>query len=452
MTEKINMTTQEDHLLDGLVWLIRLRWIAIAGILITVLITAWILNIKLLVVQIYAIAFIFFIFNIIFLYRLNILKKASSKSIRALNFQAHFQISIDLVCLTALLHFTAGIENPFIFYYIFHVIIASILLEQREAFFQITFAVILFLGVSYGECFGLIKHHSLGLNSPFALYNNKIYVFGLSIVFISTLYISSYMAASISKKLRKREQSLRDANRLLKEKETIKSRYVLKVTHDIKEDLAAIYGCIEPVITGIIGTLIEPQETMLKRAQRRSKFLIRYVNDLLVVTNMKLTKNLKSIKFSIPQIVTDVSDHILEHADKKNISYEVEIDSGIDEIEGIPESIKQALINLLMNAIKYTPDSGKISLNVQQKNKSVLIKIKDNGVGIPKNSLPKIFDEFYRVENSKLNDAQGSGLGLAIVKQIAQMHGGNVHVESEVDVGSTFYLEIPYNFKRQDIT
>lgn len=444
MTENIKIATQEDYLLDGLVWLIRLRWIAIAGILTTVLITTWILNIKLLVVQIYTIAFVFLIFNTIFLYRINVLKKASSKSIRALNSQAHFQISIDIVCLTALLHFTAGIENPFIFYYIFHVIIASILLERREAFLHITFAVILFLGMSYGECFGLIKHHSLGLVSPFAFYNNKIYVIGISIVFISTLYISAYMASEISKKLRKREQSLRDANRLLKEKDTIKSRYVLKVTHDIKEDLAAIYGCIEPVIAGVMGPLIEPQETMLKRAQRRSKFLIRYVNDLLVVTNMKLTKKLKSKKFSLPQIVTDVSDHILEHANKKNISYEVEIDSGIDEIEGIPESIKQALVNLLMNAIKYTPVGGKILLNVQQKDKSVLIKIKDTGIGIPRNSLPKIFDEFYRVESSKFDDAQGSGLGLAIVKQIAQMHDGDIRVKSEVDIGSTFYLELPF--------
>ena len=249
-----------DRLIERIYWLIKLRWVAITGVVLTVLFAKQVFNVPLNSISLSSIATFLAIYNLVFiLYLKRLEKNKPDQLILIANRIANVQISLDLLSLTMLIHFSGGIENPFIFYFIFHMIIASILLSRRASFLQATFAVFLFTLMVWLEYAGFLRHYCLKGFVLDDLHTNKIYILGVSFVFISTLYLAAYMASSISVRLREREKSLKEANLLLEEKDRIKSEYVLRVSHDIKEHLASVQTCLEPVSDGITGELIRPR-------------------------------------------------------------------------------------------------------------------------------------------------------------------------------------------------
>jgi signal transduction histidine kinase len=435
---------QSEALVERLYWLIKLRWIAIAGIVSVVLFAHQILEISLPVFWLYAITFVLGVCNLIFLFLLAGIKKKTyfNPSVIA-NRVANLQISFDLICLAALIHFSGGIENPFIFYFIFHMIIASILLTRKAAYLQATFTVFLFCSTVMLEYFGIVPHYCL---EGLIISNqsvNYVYVAGISFVFISTIYIAVYMATSIVKRLREREGNLREANKLLTDKDRIKSEYVLRVSHDIKEHLAAIQSCIEPVTGGITGSLNEKQKNLLQRADERTGKLLFFVQALLEVTRIKLSKEIKMEHLPFSDILSSVIKNISSKAKQKNISINYMAEASIHKIRGSKEYIQEAILNILANSVKYTPPNGRVDVYVSDKGNSVLIQIKDTGIGIPQDELPKIFNEFYRATNAKKIERDGTGLGLSIAKQVIERHGGKIWVESEQGQGTTFNIILP---------
>lgn len=115
----------------------------------------------------------------------------------------------------------------------------------------------------------------------------------------------------------------------------------------------------------------------------------------------------------------------------------------LDKMQGVEVYIEEVISNLLANSIKYTPSNGTVKFDVTGDADSVLIRIEDTGIGIPKESLPKIFDEFYRAPNAKRSERDGTGLGLSIAKQVVELHKGEIWVESEEGKGSIFSVMLP---------
>lgn len=430
-------------LLERLCWLIRLRWIAVTGVFLTVLCVTNIFRIPLEVFPIYIIACLLVLCNAaytIFLKRIR--RNATGDLFRVTNRFANAQIFLDLVFLTGLIHFSGGIENPFIFYFIFHMIIASILLSRRASFLQATFATFIFCFIVALEYLGALHHYPLEGFVPVTLHNNLLYVSGELFVFISTLYIAVYMATSISARLRRREESLEEANILLNEKDRIKSEYVLRVTHDIKEHLSAIESCVEPVAKGITGRLNDGQRNLLSRAHGRTEKLLSFVRALLEVTRIKLARRIKLEEYLFLDSIRAVSEDIKSMAIAKGINFKMDIDASIKTIKGVRVYIEEAVSNLLANSIKYTLGGGEVFLKVKDKRDTILVLVKDTGIGIPKDELRYIFDEFYRARNAKDLEKTGTGLGLSITKEIVEMHKGKIWVDSEETKGTTFYIEL----------
>ncbi|PIQ87081.1 MAG: hypothetical protein COV73_03835 [Candidatus Omnitrophica bacterium CG11_big_fil_rev_8_21_14_0_20_43_6] len=422
-------------------WLIRLRWIAIVGVNVTVLFTSQILKLSLPVFFLYAISACLVIYNLIFCIFLSRIK--GKESFVIVNRIANAQISLDLLSLSGLIHFSGGLENPFIFYFIFHMIIAGILLSRRASFLQASFAVLLFCAMVVSEYSGLATHYDLGKFFILNRYNNFIYASGVSFVFISTVYIAVYMATSISQRLREREEILAETNTLLKQQALLKSEYVLRVSHDIKEHLAAIQGCLEPVASGITGELNPRQLDLVQRAVQRTAKLIFFVKALLEITRIKLTKEIKMDYFYFQDVLSEAIAHISSKAKDKNITVNSTVEPSIGRICGAQEYIQETVVNILANAVKYTPGNGKIDITVNDQGNTILIQIKDTGVGIPADELPKIFEEFFRASNVRELEKDGTGLGLSIAKQVIERHNGKIWVESKQGKGSTFSIELP---------
>ncbi|MBU3912342.1 MAG: hypothetical protein KKD90_07155 [Candidatus Omnitrophica bacterium] len=429
-----------EGLFERIHWLIKLRWIAVVGVFLSVFFAVNVLKIPVPDIPLYTIALILGVYNLASLVHVN----RSRANFPALaNRIANTQISIDLFILASLVHFSGGIENPFIFYFIFHMIIASILLSRLAAFLQATLSVFLFSIVVASEYLGILPHYCLVGFVSSDLRNNAIHISGIAFVFVSTLYIAVYMATSISKRLREREASLKEVNTQLIQKDRIKSEYVLRVSHDIKEHLAAIQSCIEPVTGGITGQLNERQMNLLERADERAGKLMFFVKALLEVTRIKLSREIRMACFDFGDTLQDAINDVTPKAKNKNISIASSVEGTIHEIRGAREYIHEVITNLLANSIKYTPRNGKISVIVSDKGNSILIEIKDTGIGIPRAELPKVFDEFYRASNAREIEKDGTGLGLSIAKQVVERHNGKIWVESEEGKGTTFFITLP---------
>jgi signal transduction histidine kinase len=434
----------QEGLIERSFWLIRLRWIAVIGVIFTVLFVSRIIKLFLPTFALYTIALILGLYNLIFFILLGRIRKKESQDIFfTANHIANLQISFDLTSLAFLIHFSGGIENPFIFYFIFHMIIASILLSRRASFLQATYAVLLFSSLVTLEYFGILPHYCLKGFIMYNQHNNPFYIVGVSFVFITTLYIAVYMATSISNKLRDREKNLKQANALLSEKDRIKSEYVLRLTHDIKEHLSAIQSCLEPVAGGITGELNLKQRNLIQRANERAEKLAFFIRALLEITRLRLSKQIDMTYFSLKETVENAISFVDQSAKDKGIFISCNIEPRIGMIKGAEIYIEETIANLLANSVKYTPRNGKINLKVSDRGNSVLIEIADTGIGVPKDELPKIFEEFYRASNAKEVEKYGTGLGLSIAKQVVERHAGKIWAESQEGEGSAFYIILP---------
>ncbi|MCM8832339.1 MAG: HAMP domain-containing histidine kinase [Candidatus Omnitrophica bacterium] len=434
----------EKELKERLKWLIKLRWIAIIGVFI-ILTGTFIFDIVLPFKILYIGLLTLFLLNIAFyLYNKKLNQRMDDKNwIRKANIFANIQISFDLGMLGYFIHFSGSLENPFILYFVFHMVIASILLSNRAAYLQATFVIFLLGWIAISEYFRIIPHYHLqGFISEENIFNKR-YILGVYGVIVTTVYLTVYMATSIVNKLRAREVELALANEKLSEQDRLKSRYVLTVSHDIQSSLSTIQNCLKVVLDGLTGNLPDKAKEMISRAEQRTLYLIHFVKDLLNLSRIRATKELEKTEFSLKQSIVKVVEELKERAENKKISIQLELPEQNCLFYGNKDAIEELLVNLITNGIKYTPWSGKVGIKMKQvenKKGCFHISIWDTGIGIPKQDLSKIFDEFYRSKNAESMEKEGTGLGLPIVKEILKAHNGEIWVESELGKGTSFFL------------
>jgi len=425
-------------------WLIKLRWAAILFVGAATYVSQNFLDIELQDVALYGVAIFLAVYNATMLLLLNhFAKRGNEVPHTAVKKMITFQISADLLILTVLLHFSGGIENPFVFYFIFHMIIASILLSVRESFLQATFAVLLFCLIILLEYLQLIPHYCLRGFTPYCLHRSNLYILGILFVFTTAIYLAVYMASYIAVRLKRAEQAYKQANILLQKKDRIKDEYVLRVTHDIKAHLATIQSCLGLVVNKVVGPLDEKSAEFINRAHARTIKLKNFVKTLLKLTEMRLSDKFEMNAFSLRDTVHNAVAAVRTKAEDKSIILNCNVESSVDKIIGNQFSMEEVTSNLLLNAIKYTPEKGSVTINVKNGNDCVVIEIADTGIGIPVDELGKVFDEFFRASNARKTKKDGTGLGLSIAKYIMERHGGEIWVDSIEDVGTKFWITLP---------
>ena len=229
----------------------------------------------------------------------------------------------------------------------------------------------------------------------------------------------------------------------LKETMEIKSQFISTVSHELRTPLAAMKESVGIVLDGIAGEINEKQTKFLDIAKRNVNRLSALINDVLDFQKLEAGRMKLNIqKHDINEVVSEIHETMVLYAKKSQIEILFEPAEDPPEAKFDRAKIVQVLTNLISNAIKFTPEKGRISLSVQYKNEEFIIGISDTGMGIPKEALPKIFERFYRVHRQG-KQIQGTGLGLAIVHQIVMRHGGRIEVESELDQGTTFTVYLP---------
>jgi len=435
---------KSTNLIQRAYWLVKLRWVAIGTLGMATFVASRFMGVSLPASTLYTISALLVVYNFVLYDLLRYWtwddKEPSPKRIGRI---LTFQMCADLFILATIIHFSGGIENPFSFFFVFHMIIASILRSKLQSYLQATLAVILFGGLAILEGGGVIRHYDLMGFAGHGLYRDQTFVLGFLFVFTVTLYLVVYMTTSISEQLRQQQEDLERANALLQDKDHLKNEYVLRLTHDIKGHLAAIQSCLEIVFNEMVGPLNEKQKDLAERAYRRTSKCMAFITALLRLTRMKLSGHLEMERFSLRSCIFNSLTSVQNRAQKKSITLHHQIDPGVDEVLGEAVLIEETLTNLLFNAVKYTPDGGKVGMDVRRDGSFIQVRITDTGIGIPEAELPRIFEEFYRAENARALERDGTGLGLAFAKQVVERHGGRIWVENNPDGGSTFTFTLP---------
>ena len=454
------LTLSQIELVERIGWLINLRWIAFLSVTVTVLIARALFRSLLPWNRLILIALAIPVYNFVCYIHWRRAKQAGTERIeRTSRWSANIQILCDLVVLGALIHFSGGVENPFGFYFVFHMVIASILLSARAAFAQATVAVGIFGVVAVGEYYGLLPHY----NSPVGvlisrLHSNGIFVFAAMWVMATSLYLTVYLATSITSRLRRRENQVvslshelrRNADKLqaacdsLAESEKAKSVYARKVAHEVRSPLAAIDSLLRVVADGLKGETSEQVRETIMRARYRTQGLLAIAGDLLALAASREGRDASELtEVDVRQTLDNVVRLFASQADDRRITVKTQICADLPHLQGDQEGIEQVLTNLLSNAMKYSSDGGAVEVRVSQGNACVQIEVSDSGIGIKDEDKHKVFEEFYRARNARDLVHDGTGLGLSIVKSIVDAHGGTICFDSNEGAGTKFSVRLP---------
>lgn len=238
-------------------------------------------------------------------------------------------------------------------------------------------------------------------------------------------------------------ETVKKQNKKIKENEKQQNEFIANISHDLRTPLNSIIGFSELLSNKIVGELNEKQNGYVEDIKIAGLKLLEMINEVLDIAKIES----HTVKLNISDIYADVlidevCNIIKPISDKKHISISKNI---VGEIlfKGDFIKLQQVLFNILGNAVKFSPENSEIKISAKRNQDTVVITIKDEGIGIPKKYHKKIFEKFFQVENSMSKTEASTGLGLAISKEFVKMHGGEIEVQSEVNKGTLFTIKIP---------
>jgi len=349
--------------------------------------------------------------------------------------------------LTLLLYFAGGALNPFSFFYIFHIIIASILLKRADSYFQAGWALFLYSVLVFLSASKRVPHYPLfpDFNSEDFFRPDQIFL--LLGAFAITMFVSTFLSSSIMERLRQREEELAQACEEVSRREKIKSEFARTVAHELRSPMSAIMNFIHAVRLSEKDRLSEKSLEFLERALQRGQGLIDLIRDLLELSRLEVAEPPKPEELEDIDLIAEL-ELILSvektSADARGVVVYFNHPPVLPRIRYSRAAIQQIFSNLISNAFRYTPAGGVVRIELSREDGRIKAQVSDTGIGIPKEALGRIFSEFYRAPNAKQFSPIGTGLGLSITKTLIDRYGGEIYVDSEEGKGTTFtiYFEI----------
>jgi two-component system phosphate regulon sensor histidine kinase PhoR len=234
----------------------------------------------------------------------------------------------------------------------------------------------------------------------------------------------------------------------LKRLDDMRRDFVANVSHELRTPLSILRGYIETLLESA-QTSRDELRRILGVMERHSKRLGLLLDDLLSLAKLESANpNLELSTVRLDELCLNVARDWEKKFAEKNLHVIVDLAPGLPSVHADASRLQEIFYNLLDNAVKYSPNNGEIRLRIEQREREIALSVNDNGVGISKEDLPRIFERFYRADKARSNEEGGTGLGLAIVKHIAQLHHGRVEAESEPGTGTTICVTLPMNTSR----
>lgn len=249
----------------------------------------------------------------------------------------------------------------------------------------------------------------------------------------------------VAKGLVRRDFELAQANEELREVDRLKSEFVAVAAHQLRTPLSGLKWALDMFLQGEVGTLTNEQRTVLLKSYESNDRMIKLVNDLLNVDRLELGRlPLRFVPTNLLDLLNNVLYEVVPQVNRRQLQITFKNQPTTMPLVSVDqEKMRLVFQNLLENAVNYTMPGGHIDMGVVVRPKDLLFTVADNGIGIPKEQQPYIFNRFFRAKNAIKIETDGSGLGLFIAKGIIEKHGGKIWLESNLGQGTTFSFTIP---------
>ena len=266
---------------------------------------------------------------------------------------------------------------------------------------------------------------------------------------LMAIYMIGYAAEQtkiVEKRLRKLNEKLSEANARLKGISKLKSDFISVTSHQLRTPLSAVKWGLKIILEGDVGQINPEQKDLLDKTYQSNERMIILINDLLNVSRIESGRfGYRFKKGQIDKVINQAVEELEHEIKTRKIKYSFKKPSFVPKVLMDSKRMRLTIQNLIENAIRYNKEKGKIEvvIEVKEKNRELLLRIKDSGVGIPVSQQKHIFSKFFRASNVIRMQTEGSGLGLFIVKNIIERHKGKIWFKSEEGKGTTFYISLP---------
>ncbi|RME96414.1 MAG: sensor histidine kinase, partial [Verrucomicrobia bacterium] len=354
------------------------------------------------------------------------------------------QIAIDLLVLTAVIHWL-GSRSPWTPHtYLFHIVLACIVFHARESLWVVALAAGAYLGCLAWESVGVLPATSIFPGAVNAVSGEAAglayHLAGLALIWLVIWWLVSQVAA----KLRDREIELAATNLRLEASCDERTAHMLQTTHQLKAPFAAIHAQVQLLLSGYCGALPPKAIEILGKISTRCLALSRQIQEMLQLANLRSQGQQKpAVRTVDVAAVLDAAIKRLEPtARQRGIRIEAHLEPA--HVQTPEDHLTMMLENILVNAVTYSFDGGKVEVSCRPREESeVEIVVRDEGLGIQADKLPHIFEDYYRTDEALRHNRSSTGLGLAVVRQVARSLRARVRVESAPGWGTRFTIRLP---------
>lgn len=330
---------------------------------------------------------------------------------------------------------TEGAASPY--YAGLNLILLAIALVLRWSFGLSVGALALTTAMYLMACF----LHGWEAEDKSLLFNN-LYFIALTGVIVVT-------GSRIHRQLREKEfaltTELKHSNEKLMELDQIKNRFFANISHELRTPLTLLLAPLETLLHRFGSSLDPNARSMLLTMHSNGMRLLKLINDLLDLVRLESGRlQIRKEPLQLPEFLRGVARAAQQVADDKKLALEVSIAPELQWVMADRDKLEKVLLNLIFNALKFTPAGGRVELHAQKQDSELALRVSDTGVGIPAKHLPFVFDRFWQGDNSGNRKFQGVGIGLSLVKELSEAQGGKVTVQSEQGKGTTFEIVFPF--------
>lgn len=424
-------------------WFNRLRWFAAGAVLLVVLVIGVFGGFPLPIAPMLVATAVLLLLNVLYVGRN---RRVPPVSVRTELRLVKLQMAGDLLVLTKLVNLTGGVENPFLFVYVVHVIIASLLFKGRDIFAVAWFAILLFTATVALEYFDVVPHYHL--LSASEMTHEPPFILTTLAAFWLVLLVSAWMGATIMEHNRAIKDELVVRQRELIDADRAKTDFFRYVTHEVKSPVSTAQSAVETALEIGGGEMSASTSDLLSRAVGRLEQATDMVMDLADLTRGGVVSRDALRPVDVRELVTHAAEQQRELAARREQVIETELPAQPVVMTTSRSMVEKIVANLVSNAVRYNRQGGKVSVRLEDRDDRVVFTVADEGIGIDPADQERIFEEFYRAPAAQKLTNLGTGLGLPIVKRFVTNLRGTIQVTSAPDEGAVFRVALPRGGRR----